>query len=117
MILTHKIPDGIIAGLEAFRSISEVTIGDGSSTAFWYDLWFGDTTAPFADRQDQPPCPCCYNEISLVALRHDLPDTRSGRLTNKKLSNKSLEERRSSQVQDFSAGLPRRSSSPQTSGG
>jgi hypothetical protein len=28
-----------------------------------------------------------------------------------------LEERRSSQVQDFSAGLPRRSSSPQTSGG
>jgi hypothetical protein len=32
----------IVAGLAAFRSISKVTLGNGTSTAFWMDLWLGD---------------------------------------------------------------------------
>jgi hypothetical protein len=32
----------IFAGLATFRSISEVTIGNGISTFFWLDLWLGD---------------------------------------------------------------------------
>jgi hypothetical protein len=34
----------IIAGLPPFRSVSKVLLGDGSSTAFWFDLWHGDQT-------------------------------------------------------------------------
>jgi hypothetical protein len=32
----------IVAGLVAFRLISKVTLGNGTSTAFWMDLWLGD---------------------------------------------------------------------------
>ncbi|PNT64649.1 hypothetical protein BRADI_4g30882v3 [Brachypodium distachyon] len=34
----------ISAGLEFFRSISKVEIGNGLSTAFWLDFWIGDST-------------------------------------------------------------------------
>jgi hypothetical protein len=34
----------IVASLETFRSVSKVTIGGGGSTAFWSDLWIGETT-------------------------------------------------------------------------
>lgn len=38
----------IVAGLESFRSISKVTVGDGSSTSFWFGRWLGST--PLSER-------------------------------------------------------------------
>jgi hypothetical protein len=32
----------IVSGLQVFRAISRVTVGDGASTGFWADLWLGD---------------------------------------------------------------------------
>ncbi|PNT68458.1 hypothetical protein BRADI_3g40775v3 [Brachypodium distachyon] len=34
----------IVKGLDFFRNISKVTVGNGLSTSFWLDLWLGDTT-------------------------------------------------------------------------
>jgi hypothetical protein len=34
----------ILAGIDKFRAISNVTIGNGASTAFWFDLWLGNST-------------------------------------------------------------------------
>jgi hypothetical protein len=33
----------IVAGLASFRLTSQVLLGDGSATAFWHDLWLGNT--------------------------------------------------------------------------
>lgn len=38
----------LLAGLDLFRSLTKVTIGDGLATSFWLDLWLGDV--PLASR-------------------------------------------------------------------
>jgi hypothetical protein len=38
----------IVSGLASFRSVSKVQLGNGSSSAFWLDLWLGP--APLKDR-------------------------------------------------------------------
>jgi hypothetical protein len=102
----------IVAGLATFRSISKVTIGNGLSTSFWFDLWLGD--APLCDR-----FPVLYSHsfipnacVSLLfrsgiqgnlgprlsraasadllswTLQQDIPDHHVGRLNANMLSNK-----------------------------
>jgi mannosylglycoprotein endo-beta-mannosidase len=110
----------ILAGLDTFRSISKVVVGNGNSTAFWLDLWLGST--PFYIR-----FPCLFSHsirphanvasilrsglplnlgprLSTAAVTElrvltsefsslelrDNPDFRDSRLNNKKLSNKSF---------------------------
>ncbi|KAK1621107.1 hypothetical protein QYE76_026624 [Lolium multiflorum] len=111
----------IIAGIAPFRSISKVLLGDGSSTAFWFDLWLGDQTlcdrfpalfshsirpninvslalslglrdslGPRLTMAAAADLRALSSELSLVRVRIDVPDLRNGRLTNKKLSNKSF---------------------------
>ncbi|KAK1677310.1 hypothetical protein QYE76_038158 [Lolium multiflorum] len=113
--LDNPVWKDIAAGLSTFRAITKVSVAKGVLTAFWTDIWIGDT--PLQDRfpnlfshsarpninvvvalapdfrlslaADTDLCTLA-NELCSVALRHDSPDTRWDRLTNKKLSNISV---------------------------
>jgi hypothetical protein len=51
---------------------------------------FHSTLGPHLSQAAEADLRALANELSSVILRHDVHDTRCGRLTNKKLSNKSV---------------------------